>query len=223
MIVIRGNAGATNLPTQQTSEPARAFGYSDHIGSPRLEWPSTCSPQLPSADGFRHWPPRIRCLSVAGCNSQPEARLRDEGKSVDELRTMLADPNPEVQARGALGLSLHGPAASPAVPGSHRSLETARTHWCVKTRPWRSVRLVRGAESAVPALSEALGDSEWAVRRQAAIALGDIGPAAKPALPALAKRDADPNKQVRDAAKGGGRRLGGEAWGIIGLAGAQAL
>ena len=37
------------------------------------------------------------------------------------------------------------------------------------------------AESAVPALSEALGDSEWAVRRQAAIALGEVGPAAKPA------------------------------------------
>jgi HEAT repeat protein len=54
-----------------------------------------------------------------------------------------------------------------------------------------------------------LGDSEWAVRRQTALALGEIGPAAKAALPALAKRDADANKQVREAAKAARRKIGG--------------
>src|SRR5262249_21998857 len=55
-------------------------------------------------------------LTLTACTSQPEVRLRDEGKSVEELRGMLADADPEVQARGALGLSRHGPAAAPAPP-----------------------------------------------------------------------------------------------------------
>jgi hypothetical protein len=41
------------------------------------------------------------------------------------------------------------------------------------------------------------------------LALGEIGPAAKAALPALAKCDADPNKLVRDAAKGARKKIGG--------------
>src|SRR5262245_36822229 len=54
-------------------------------------------------------------LTLVGCSPRSEVRLRDEGKSVDELRKMLADSDPEVQARGAFGLSRHGPDASPAV------------------------------------------------------------------------------------------------------------
>src|SRR5215213_6869234 len=133
-------------------------------------------------------------LLLAGCSSQPEPRLRDEGKSVDELRTMLADANPEVQARGAFGLSLHGPAASPAVPDLIDALK--RPDALVRQNAALALGAVGpGAERAVPGLTEALGDAEWAVRRQAALALGEIGPAAKPALPALAKREGDANKQ----------------------------
>jgi HEAT repeat protein len=53
----------------------------------------------------------------------------------------------------------------------------------------------------VPALGDALGDSEWAVRRQAAIALGHIGPDARPAIPALQKVSRDPDPLVRKAAQ----------------------
>ncbi|MCI0700784.1 MAG: hypothetical protein L0241_06860, partial [Planctomycetia bacterium] len=47
-------------------------------------------------------------LCVSGCRGPSRATLQDAGKSVAELRAMLADPNPEVQARGALMLSQHG-------------------------------------------------------------------------------------------------------------------
>ena len=43
-----------------------------------------------------------------------------EGRSVAELERMLEDPKPSVQARGALGLGLHGEKAKPAVPALDR-------------------------------------------------------------------------------------------------------
>src|SRR5262245_27096961 len=53
---------------------------------------------------------------IGGCRDGTTPTLRDEGKSVGELRAMLADPDPEVQARGAFGLSRHGPDAREVVP-----------------------------------------------------------------------------------------------------------
>jgi HEAT repeat protein len=41
------------------------------------------------------------------------------------------------------------------------------------------------AQAAVPALIEALGDPSAAVSKEAVRALGDIGPSAKAAIPAL--------------------------------------
>lgn len=144
--------------------------------------------------------------ALAGCNSRPEARLRDEGKSVEELRAMLADPNPEVEARGAFGLSRHGPAASPAVSDLVGALK--RPDALVRQNSALALGAIGPpAAEAVPALTEALADPEWAVRRQAALALGEIGPAAKPALPALAKLDADASKPVREAAKGARQKI----------------
>jgi HEAT repeat protein len=61
----------------------------------------------------------------------------------------------------------------------------------------------------VPALTEALADPEWTVRRQAALALGAIGPDAKPALPALRKLEGDPHKAVRAAAQEARTKIGG--------------
>jgi HEAT repeat protein len=147
-------------------------------------------------------------VALAGCSSRPEPHLRDEGYSVEELRTMLADSSPEVQARGAFGLSLHGPEASPAVPELVEALK--RPDALARQNAALALGAIGpAAASAVPALTDLLGDSEWAVRRQAALALGEIGPAAKAALPALAKRDADANKQVREAAKAARRKIGG--------------
>src|SRR5262245_1386245 len=59
---------------------------------------------------------------VAGCG--PSA-MPHEGKSVAQLRRMLDAPDAQVQAQGALGLSLHGAEARPAVP---RLIELLDSH-----------------------------------------------------------------------------------------------
>jgi HEAT repeat protein len=58
----------------------------------------------------------------------------------------------------------------------------------------------KSARAAVPALSEALRDSDAFVRRDAARALGQIGPAARDAAAALRLAAKDRNPQVRKAA-----------------------
>jgi HEAT repeat protein len=145
---------------------------------------------------------------AAGCGGTSRATLRDEGKSAAELRAMLADADPEVQARGALGLSRIGPEARDTVPELIPLLKSP-SPLARQNAALALAAIGPDAKDAVPALTEALKDSEWAVRRQSAIALGAIGPAAKPALPALKKLDSDPHKPVRDAAKQARDKIGG--------------
>ena len=56
------------------------------------------------------------------------------------------------------------------------------------------------AAKAVPALIAALADADGAVRREAAVDLGEIGPAAAEAVPALIAALADANAVRREAA-----------------------
>ena len=53
----------------------------------------------------------------------------------------------------------------------------------------------------MPELTAALRDPEWTVRRQAALALGQIGGEARPATAALEKLGRDPDHLVRKAAR----------------------
>jgi HEAT repeat protein len=53
----------------------------------------------------------------------------------------------------------------------------------------------------VPALTEALRSEPWTVQRQAAIALGRIGPEARAALPALERLRNDENRPLREAVR----------------------
>jgi HEAT repeat protein len=69
----------------------------------------------------------------------------------------------------------------------------------------------QAAKEAVPALQEALADSDKEVRRSAARSLGDIGRAAKPAVPALGKALKDPDATVRQAAAYALGRIGDPA------------
>jgi HEAT repeat protein len=158
-----------------------------------------------------------RCLRVlawwvmgsalaTGCRGSKPS-FQDEERSASELRAMLVDGDPEVQARGALGLSRLGANARDAVPDLITLLKSPAT------LARQNAALALGAigpeaSPAVPALTEALKDPEWAVRRQAALALGMIGASAKPALPALKLLDRDPQKPVREAAKRARERIG---------------
>ena len=68
----------------------------------------------------------------------------------------------------------------------------------LRLRSWN--RVVLGAGQRLSLLAELLRDPEWTVRRQAAIALGQIGPDAKAAIPALESLVRDPDHLVRKAA-----------------------
>jgi HEAT repeat protein len=67
------------------------------------------------------------------------------------------------------------------------------------------------AEVVVPALAEALKDEETFVRRDAAKALGEIGPAAKPALPTLLVALRDKHPAVRKAVAEALRKIDADA------------
>ena len=166
---------------------------------------------LQASHGPRRW--RVSAVQLivvlflaTGCRGT-RPTLRDEGKSGAELRTMLADADPEVQARGALGLSRLGPEARDAVPELIPLLKSSTP----LTRQNAALALAAvglDAGAAIPALTEALKDPEWAIRRQAAIALGAIGPSAKPALATLKRLESDAQKPVREAAKQAREKIG---------------
>jgi len=138
----------------------------------------------------------VLVLAIAlGCGHKPPY----EGRSVVELRRMLADPNPSTRIQGAYGLSLQGEKAREAVPDLIRALQSPD----VLLRAQAALALGAigpGARDAVPALTAALDDAEWSVRRQAALSLGQIGADARPAVPALHRlQTGDPNGLVRKA------------------------
>jgi HEAT repeat protein len=114
---------------------------------------------------------------------------------------MLEDTKPEVQVQGAIGLSLHGPGAAPAVPRLVELLES-QNGLVRQNAALALCKIGPEAEGAVPALRKRLSDPEWAVRRMAAMALGEIGGAsAKAARPDLEKlKRGDSQNLVRKAA-----------------------
>jgi HEAT repeats len=123
-----------------------------------------------------------------------------EGKSPAQLIRMLESADTKVQAQGAFGLSLLGPAGKPAVPALADKLKSPDS--LVRQNAALALgKIGPEAADAVPALVEALHDADWPVRRHAALALGEIGPAAAAAAPALQKLNSDSNQLVRKAAQ----------------------
>jgi HEAT repeat protein len=134
-------------------------------------------------------------ILVIACGCGPPTPPH-EGKSVGQLRAMLDDTSPTVQAQGALGLSLHGEAAREAVPRLTALLDSPDA--LVR----RQAALALGAvgpeaRPAVPALVKLLRHDDWATRRQAAVALGAIGD--RSVKGALEQRKDDRNGLVRRA------------------------
>jgi HEAT repeat protein len=141
---------------------------------------------------------------LVGCGG---GRPSFEGKSVEELKAMLADADPKVQAQGAYGLGQKGREAAAAVPGLVKALASNDAQ--VRQYAARALgRIGPEARAAVPALAEALRAPPWMVQRQAAVALGEIGPDAKSALPALKKLRDDENRPLREAVREAIKKIG---------------
>lgn len=121
------------------------------------------------------------------------------------LQKLLADEVPaEVRYATAYALGRIGAAAKPTVPrllelakSSDEIMATVATWATLKIEP-QDATLV---ESAIPLLRKALrGENEMA-RLEAAVALGDIGPTARSAIPILELvSEEDASRQVRAAA-----------------------
>ncbi len=116
--------------------------------------------------------------------------------AVPALTEALADPSPDVRLAAAEALARVGPAAKGAVPGMAALLKEEQPARVV--RALKALRRLPGVNhEAIPAFLEATRHADAEVRENAAEALGECGPAAREALPALRTLRNDPNEKVR--------------------------
>ena len=130
----------------------------------------------------------------------------DAAAAVPMLLKTLADGNaaPESRYSAAYALGRIGPAAKPAAE-QMRSLITSPDEVLATVAAWSMLKITPEDTSlidqAIPALSKAVRADRELVRLEAAVSLGDIGPAASSAIPILELvSEEDSSRQVRDAA-----------------------
>ncbi|MBI2823842.1 MAG: HEAT repeat domain-containing protein [Planctomycetia bacterium] len=124
-------------------------------------------------------------------------------KAVPSITALLGKSDSSVGYAAAIALGKIGPAAKSAVPQLLKQIN-AKEPLLTVASVWAVRRLDPGnktvAPAAVPVLTGALASKQEIMRAQAAAALGDLGPAARDAIPALKKLSDDPQAEVRRAA-----------------------
>ncbi|MFM7242720.1 MAG: HEAT repeat domain-containing protein [Planctomycetaceae bacterium] len=130
----------------------------------------------------------------------------DAAEAVPTLGSLLADAqaDPGIRYAACYALGRMGPAAIAAEPVI-RGLTESKDELMATVAVWAALRIKPDDASlfasAVPRLRRALRNDSELVRLEAAVALGDIGPAAAAAIPILELvAEDDPVKQVRQAA-----------------------
>lgn len=131
----------------------------------------------------------------------------DAADAAPELSKLLesATAAPGTRYAAAYALGRIGPAARPALD-KLRELAAAEDELLATVAIWAALKIDPADSSlfasAVPRLRKALRSGDEIVRLEAAVALGDIGPDAKPALPILELvAEDDPLSSVREAAE----------------------
>jgi hypothetical protein len=120
--------------------------------------------------------------------------LGQGGRTLVDWQRDLRDPSVDVRARAVQALVAFDRQAVPALTGALADQE-------FRVRASATEALVKmGPGHVVPGMIEALRNAEVGVRANAAVVLGTFGPAAKPAVPALARALLDPNLRVRELA-----------------------
>jgi HEAT repeat protein len=137
-------------------------------------------------------------LAAVGAAAEP---------AVERLRQLLGDETPaDVRYAAAFALGRIGSAAKAAVP---RLIELSKSsdEIMATVAVWSALKIAPADRSlfdtAIPLLRRALRGEREVARLEAAVALGDIGPSAKSAIPILELvAEDDPNRDVREAAAG---------------------
>lgn len=135
--------------------------------------------------------------------------------AVPQLRQILADSSEDSGARysAAYALGRIGPAAAPAME-TLRTLSQSDDELMATVAVWAALKIEPGNtdffETAMPRLRKALKAESDLARLEAAVALGEIGPHAKTAIPILeVVEEDDPVRAVRAAAAEALRKIGG--------------
>lgn len=141
--------------------------------------------------------------------AKPAADVVIGGRGVRQWTEDLGSPDVLRRVRAVNALMRAGPearAAAPALVGLFRHGEATFLS------PLAGAALARIGADALPALRPALADEVEAVRGGAALALGLLGPAARPAVPALATLTTDDRSvRVRQTAARALGQIGGAA------------
>src|SRR5262249_7792728 len=125
--------------------------------------------------------------------------------AVPGLLRSLASSNERVRNSAFYAIGHIGPAAKEALPTLQKMLATSKDEFVHVACLWTLVHIEPNNPQliavAVPAMAKALEmpDHELA-RIEVIITLGNLGPAAKPALPALRKSLEDEHEMIRNVA-----------------------
>jgi HEAT repeat protein len=138
----------------------------------------------------------------------------DAAAAVPQLTKALDDEIPEIRTSACYALGSIGPQAESCVQAISKLYASDKDDdfqrlsclWALAHIFPDNERIQR---RAIPVFTQALSDSREHIRAEMATALGDIGPAAKSALPALKKATEDEFAEVRAAAKAAIKKIGG--------------
>jgi HEAT repeat protein len=178
--------------------------------------------------------PRVRVQAAFALT-----KMRAAAKpAVPALAKALKDEDQQVRLNAALTLGEMGKEAHDAVPALREALKDDKNKKMVFVYQYETPELVAlalgrataGTDEAVPDLLEALdraapkagqgadGKEEnpeelvsWKMRKSIARALGEVGPAAKAAVPKLRELEKDPSEDVRDSAKDALEKIEGKS------------
>jgi len=139
-------------------------------------------------------------VAIAGFGADAADAVPDLNKLLEKATTA-----PGTRYAAAYALGRIGAAAKPAL-AKLRELAATEDELLATVAVWAALKIDPADSSlfasAVPRLRKALRSGEEIVRLEAAVALGDIGPDAKPALPILELvAEDDPLSSVREAAE----------------------
>ncbi len=131
--------------------------------------------------------------------------------AVDELVKLLDDPDSRVVHAACFALGKIGPAAKKASSRLRENLH-CDDQFLELSCAWALLKIqpnnAEVIQLAIPQLIDALAGLQELGRIEAAVALGEIGPAAKSAAEALRKAEGDASPAVRDAATDALKKIG---------------